>query len=341
MLIDEHVVTLDVAVHDAQVVHVEVDARAVEGNVDARAQAQLRVPLHVEQREETVVDELVHDHDVGDARAAAHEQGDVRVPQDRLHHDFVLNLGQQFVRDVRVENLLNRHGRAVEQALVDHRETALADLLVDFQVRDADLAHAGHRWKAARRRGDFALALREGGEVGLRDLLAERIHLVLQPLLDPPLFLQLVLQLAHTCIALASRGRARHHASRGSSTRPRIRAEVHPVAVVGGSRLRVRRRHANRAVIDVEVAQAAAEPLRRSSLPRAILGVMPRQEGAPLALERVGAVVLGTEARVLVDDALGAERRLRDARVVVLRAVEAGLGRVGLHGARAEAGDRG
>ena len=94
--------------------HVEVDAGAIKRDFDSKRHGQLDVALHVEHGEEAVVDELVDYDDVGDGRAAAHQQRDVRVPQDALHHDFVLNFRQQLVSDARVKNFLDRHWCAVQ-----------------------------------------------------------------------------------------------------------------------------------------------------------------------------------------------------------------------------------
>lgn len=86
----------------------------------------------MEHGKKTAVDKLVDYDNVRDRGTATHEQGNVGVSQNALHHDFILNLGQEFVRDVGVENFLNCDRRAIQQALVDDRETTLAYLLSQF-----------------------------------------------------------------------------------------------------------------------------------------------------------------------------------------------------------------
>jgi hypothetical protein len=49
--------------------------------------------FQVEEVEQRAGHMLENDDDVGNLWHHAHDQGDVRVAQNRLHHDFVLNLG--------------------------------------------------------------------------------------------------------------------------------------------------------------------------------------------------------------------------------------------------------
>jgi len=119
VVVDEHIVTFNVSVDNAQVVHVQVDSGAVQGNFHSLRQRQLHIPLHMQHVEQTVVHQLVDDHDVWDCRAASHEEGDVRVSQNALHHDFILDLSQQLVSDVRVENFLDCNRGAIEETLMD------------------------------------------------------------------------------------------------------------------------------------------------------------------------------------------------------------------------------
>ena len=152
---------LDVAVYDSEVMHIEINPGALECDFDSEGHREVDVALHVQRREQAVVHELIDDHDVWDGGAAAHQQGDIGVPQDALHHNLVLNLREQLVGDAWVEDFLYRDGRAVQAALVDHRKTALADLLAHFDVAHGDFAHARHGRQSARRRRDFS---RAGGE---------------------------------------------------------------------------------------------------------------------------------------------------------------------------------
>ena len=70
--VDEDVVGLNVPVHNSQVVHVEVNASAVESNFDSLRQGDLHVSLHVQHLEQAVVDKLVYYHDVWNGGAASH-----------------------------------------------------------------------------------------------------------------------------------------------------------------------------------------------------------------------------------------------------------------------------
>ena len=55
VIVDEDVVTLDVAVHDSQVVHVQVHSGAVERDFDSRRHPDLDISLHVQHRKQAVV----------------------------------------------------------------------------------------------------------------------------------------------------------------------------------------------------------------------------------------------------------------------------------------------
>ena len=140
--VDEHVVTLDVTMNDAKIVHVKIYAGTVEDNLHAQRHRHLNVSLHVERREQAVVDQFVNDHDVGDRRTAAHEQGNVWVPQNALHDNFVLNLRQQLICDIRVKDFLNCHRSAVQRAFMNDRKASLANLLSDLDVSHCDLPYA-------------------------------------------------------------------------------------------------------------------------------------------------------------------------------------------------------
>ena len=100
----------------------------------------------MEELEETVVDELVDDDDVGDRRAAPHQQSDVRVPENALHDNLILYFGQELIRNTWVENFLDRHWCAVEHSFVNCGESALTNLFSYLDVCHGDLADAGHDW---------------------------------------------------------------------------------------------------------------------------------------------------------------------------------------------------
>ena len=94
VVVNEDIVTFDIAMHDAEIVHVEVDAGAVKSDLDTNRHWKLDISLHVKHGKKTIVHELVDYHNVWDGWAAAHEKSDVRVPQDALHYNLVLNLHQ-------------------------------------------------------------------------------------------------------------------------------------------------------------------------------------------------------------------------------------------------------
>jgi len=73
----------------------------------------------MEHSKKTAIYKLVDYDNVGDRGTATHEQGNVGVSQNALHHDFILYLGQELVRDVGVENFLDCYRRTIKQALVD------------------------------------------------------------------------------------------------------------------------------------------------------------------------------------------------------------------------------
>lgn len=149
---------------------------------------------------------LKHNHYVGYFGHDPHQQGDVWMAQDCLHHYFVLDFREQVIRDRRVENLLDRNWRAVQCALVDDAEAALADLLAELEVLDLYLAHAWHRRQSAILDRNLAGVLCELGKALLVQLLLEALHLVEEALLRPLLVAELVLELAHFVSARSRHG---------------------------------------------------------------------------------------------------------------------------------------
>ena len=62
----------------------------------------------------------------------AHQKGNVRMPQDALHDDFVLDFLKQVFGDIRIKNFLNSYRCSVQFSLVDYRKATLADLFIKF-----------------------------------------------------------------------------------------------------------------------------------------------------------------------------------------------------------------
>ena len=60
----------------------------------------------------------------------AHQKGNVRMPQDALHDDFVLDFLKQVFGDVWIKNFLNCYRCSVQFSLVDYREATLANLFI-------------------------------------------------------------------------------------------------------------------------------------------------------------------------------------------------------------------
>jgi len=67
----------------------------------------------VQHGEQTIVDKLINDYDVGDGRAAAHEQADIGVSKDTLHDNLVLNFRQKLICDIGVKDFLDSNWSAV------------------------------------------------------------------------------------------------------------------------------------------------------------------------------------------------------------------------------------
>ena len=73
IVVDKHVVTFNVAMDDAEIVHVEVDASTVKSDLYTNRHRKLDISLHVKHGEEAIVYKLVDYHDVWDGRTATHE----------------------------------------------------------------------------------------------------------------------------------------------------------------------------------------------------------------------------------------------------------------------------
>ena len=86
--------TLDVAVHYPQTVHVVEHTCAVKSDFYFHLIRDVLVTLHMKQSEQTIVDQFVNDDDVRNRGTASHEQGNVRMAKNALHHDLVLNFSE-------------------------------------------------------------------------------------------------------------------------------------------------------------------------------------------------------------------------------------------------------
>ena len=65
--------TFDIAMHNAEVVHIEVYTGAVKSDFDTQRHGKLNITLHVQHSEKTVVHEFIYNNDVWDRWTAAHE----------------------------------------------------------------------------------------------------------------------------------------------------------------------------------------------------------------------------------------------------------------------------
>lgn len=127
--------TFDVPVHDTQAVHVQKHESSVSCDGEFLLHTQLLVLLHVEQIvKRPLLTQLEHDVNIWNFRDHAHQHHDVRVPQNALHHNFVLNLHQQLVRQPWVEYFFDSDSCSVQLALMNRREASLANFLAHFEV---------------------------------------------------------------------------------------------------------------------------------------------------------------------------------------------------------------
>ena len=74
---------------------------------------------------------LKNDHNLGNCRYYAHEQGDIRVPKDALHNYLVLDFLQQLFCDVWIKDFLDSHRCSVEFTLVYYGKTSLANFFIE------------------------------------------------------------------------------------------------------------------------------------------------------------------------------------------------------------------
>ena len=83
--------TLDVAMDNAKLVHVEEYTSTVECNFYFELHRDVFVALYMKQRKQALINELVNDYNVWDSWTAAHEQSNVWVTKNALHDDLILN----------------------------------------------------------------------------------------------------------------------------------------------------------------------------------------------------------------------------------------------------------
>ena len=178
---------------------------------------------------------LEDDVDIRNFGNDAHEHRDVRVPQNALHDDLILNFLQQLVGQARVEYLFNCHRRAVQQALVDSREATLTNLFAYLQIGQCDLAHSRHGWQSSRADRHVG-GLRERLEVLLLNLVPQIFNFVEQSFLVFALIFELLLHFSYLGILRARRhGTLESLTHSASSGRAGCATELsHPVSLVVG-----------------------------------------------------------------------------------------------------------
>ena len=117
LVVDKHIVALNVAVDDAEAVHVTEGCRDVLGDLDARLVGQIDVLPQMQHVVETALANVLEDDvDIRDLWNDTHQQHDVRMAQYTLHDYLVLNFLKQVISQPRVENLFNGDWRAVQSS---------------------------------------------------------------------------------------------------------------------------------------------------------------------------------------------------------------------------------
>jgi hypothetical protein len=92
---------------------------------------------------------LKHDIDIRNFRNNTHQDCDIRMSQDRLHNNLILDFLKEFVCKSRVKNLLDGDGGAVQFSLVYDTEATLGNFLAEFEVREVDFSYTGNWRKSA------------------------------------------------------------------------------------------------------------------------------------------------------------------------------------------------
>ncbi len=139
---NENVLTLNVSVHYSQLMHVQECACCIKCNLHSLFKRQIdHFLFHVKQVEQTsLVHMLEHNHYIGNLRNHTHQHADVRVSQNALHHNLIVDFLQQRICYVWIEYFLNRHRGPIAEPSVDYGEASLANLLSDLQVSMFDLS---------------------------------------------------------------------------------------------------------------------------------------------------------------------------------------------------------
>jgi len=114
--------TLDVSMNDSQMMHILENYSSISCNSDSLLCTQVNlVFFHMEHIVKTsLADMLEHNVKIGDFRDDTHEDGDIRVSQDALHNNFVLDLLKEFICESWVEDFFDGNGGSIEFAFMDN-----------------------------------------------------------------------------------------------------------------------------------------------------------------------------------------------------------------------------
>jgi hypothetical protein len=122
----------------------------------------------------TLSNVLKHDHDVLSLRHDSHKKHDVRVTQNALHDDLVLDFLKKLFRHSGIENFLDSNGSSMQKASMDRREATLTDLFTYLELAKIYLSDTRHRWKSSRRSAQRLLR-RESLELLFLELLLQKL----------------------------------------------------------------------------------------------------------------------------------------------------------------------
>lgn len=115
VFIDQYIVTLNVSVNYAQLMHVLENHSDFSCHPDSHFHRELDllffVMKEVEQR--PLTHNFENDNYLRDFRHNSHKKCNVRVSQNALHHDFVVDLVQEFFGQSRIEYLFYCHRGAI------------------------------------------------------------------------------------------------------------------------------------------------------------------------------------------------------------------------------------
>ena len=122
------------------------------------------------------------DYNVRNLRDHAHEKSDVRMAQDALHYDFILNFRQQLVGQAGVKDFLNGYRCSVQEAFMNNAKPALTDLFPDFNVLQGNFTNSWDFGQTTSSGRDFGGALCERGKVCFVNFFLEVFNLLLKAL---------------------------------------------------------------------------------------------------------------------------------------------------------------